>query len=441
MNTTAWVSRIRTLVHCWMEDHYHSALPRVALIAAEQTALAACRRAARLPVVRVAHGGERIAYATIQAALDDAQAGERIEIPAGVFVEQLTIRQPVVLQGAGQGQTIVQSPQADALVQSGDQWVDAIARASFAIVAIRTERSGMVVIRDLTIDGRDQGYLPSYYALGQAACYSFQGVAAWDSDVTLEGVTITRINEFDSTQLAIQAGSSGLAENVPVRHAGMRHNESVFVESCTCRHTFTMQHATISGFQQSAVLAWGAHQRVHLSHNRFEGRFATYHTAAHVIQLGCDLPAYADLCGVGGVIRNNRVVDLGRSWPMVVVRQVRLGEACAVALFGVDECLLEDNELFRRDIAPWVVGALPDGCYAHHGIVIKGLFSGSLRDNVISGFEVAVSDNGQLCAKTRYRFLHSNHLQHNGQAWQVIDLDIKGAAHARHEQLLEMLSW
>lgn len=438
MNTTTWVNRIRTLVDCWIED-YHVALPRVALSNREQVVVVndSYCHPVRLPVVRVTHAGERIAYATIQVALDAAQAGERIEVPAGVFVEQLTIRQPVTVQGAGQGQTIIQAPQADVLRQSGNDWVDALGRASFAVVAIRAVSTGMVVLRDLTIDGRDQGYLPAYYALGNARYYSFHGIAAWESDVTLQGITVTRINEFDNLQLATTQGS---ADNT-TRYAGMAHNESIFVESTTGIHTLTLQHSVVSGFQQSAVLAWGSQQRVSITDNVFQGRMATYHTAARVIQLGCHLVDYDQLSEVGGVICRNRIVDLGRSWPMVATRQERLGEACAVALFGVDECLLEDNELFRRDIAPWVVGALPDGCYAHHGIVIKGLFSGSLRDNVISGFEVAVSDNGQLCAKTRYRFLHSNHLQHNGQAWQVIDLDIKGAAHARHEQLLEMLSW
>lgn len=439
MNTMTWINRIRSWVDGWVED-YHVALPHVALANCEQVAVVhdSYCQPVRLPVVRVTHAGERIAYATIQVALDAAQTGERIEVPAGVFVEQLTIRQPVTVQGAGQGQTIIQAPQADVLRQSGNDWVDALGRASFAVVAIRAVSTGMVVLRDLTIDGRDQGYLPAYYALGNARYYSFHGIAAWESDVTLQGITVTRINEFDNLQLATTQGS---ADNT-MRYAGMAHNESIFAESTASIHTLTLQHSVVSGFQQSAVLAWGSQQRVSITDNVFQGRMATYHTAARVIQLGCHLVDYDQLGEVGGVICRNRIVDLGRSWPMVATRQERLGEACGIALFGVRECLLEGNQLVRQDSAPWLGGTLPDGCYANHGIVIKEKFSGSVQENTVSGFQVGIESSTTDLTLDMYKhFLQTNKLRHNGKPCRfqggASESDVK---RARHEQLLEMLS-
>ena len=439
MNTTAWMNKIRTLVHCWVEDH-HGALPRVVLADAAQAAIQVCRQAAaRLPIVRVTRSGERIVYLTIQAALDAAQTGECIEVPVGIFMEQLTIRRAVTLQGAGQGQTIIQAPCADLLVQSGDGWIDALGRDSFAVVAIRTLTNDSVVIRDVTIDGRDQGYLSAYYAAGRGQAYSFHGVAAWESDVTLEGVTITRIHECDQLQLASTQGVSEAGNSQ--RHIGMaHHNESIFVESCQQPHTLTLQHTTISNFQQSAVLAWGTHQRVCLSNNVFQGRLATYHTAARMVQLGCDRPECVDLCGVSGVISHNQFIDLGRSWPMSKHRQVHLGEACALALFTAKECAVEGNVLLRKDIPAWLAVALPDGCYAHHGVVLQGKFIGSLRNNEISGFEVAVAEHDVLCATARRRFLQTNDLQRNGKPW-VVTYHAGEVVRARQEQLSEMFFW
>jgi pectin methylesterase-like acyl-CoA thioesterase len=56
-------------------------------------------------------------FATIQAAIDAAGNGDTIEIGAGAYREQLTIvGKNVTIQGAGAGQTIIESPDAAALV-------------------------------------------------------------------------------------------------------------------------------------------------------------------------------------------------------------------------------------------------------------------------------------------------------------------------------------
>jgi nitrous oxidase accessory protein NosD len=49
-------------------------------------------------------------YTTIQAAITAATAGDRIEVCAGTFTEQLTVTKSVTIAGAGSGQTTIQAP-------------------------------------------------------------------------------------------------------------------------------------------------------------------------------------------------------------------------------------------------------------------------------------------------------------------------------------------
>ena len=70
-------------------------------------------------MLQFADGFHVLAGMSIQAAINAAHDGDTIFIAAGTFREQLTIDgKAVTLQGAGAGQTIIESPDAASLVSN-----------------------------------------------------------------------------------------------------------------------------------------------------------------------------------------------------------------------------------------------------------------------------------------------------------------------------------
>jgi hypothetical protein len=86
-------------------------------------------------------------FSTIQAAIDAAQSGARIEVRPGVYVEELVITKDVQLVGTGTGATIVKSPAA--LTSYGVHLPDG--RALTAVV--RVQHGAHVRISQLTVSG------------------------------------------------------------------------------------------------------------------------------------------------------------------------------------------------------------------------------------------------------------------------------------------------
>ena len=64
--------------------------------------------------------GQVQTYATIQEAVDAAVDGDIVLVSAGTFREQVTVSgKDITIQGAGAGQTIIESPDASSLVVNG----------------------------------------------------------------------------------------------------------------------------------------------------------------------------------------------------------------------------------------------------------------------------------------------------------------------------------
>ena len=103
----------------------------------------------------VGHGG----YATIQAAVDAATAGDTILIAAGHYREQVTISgKDITLQGAGVGQTIIESPNSAALVES---YHESNSGLPYRYSVVTVKDNSDVTITGVTVDGRDQGGIVS----------------------------------------------------------------------------------------------------------------------------------------------------------------------------------------------------------------------------------------------------------------------------------------
>ena len=103
-------------------------------------------------------------YCTIQAAVDDASAGDTVNIAAGTYDEQVVIGVSITLQGAGN--TTIIRPSAAAMLtslyelgtQGGALWNgDDLA----SIVLVENVGAAGVTISDLKIDGQDVDALPA----------------------------------------------------------------------------------------------------------------------------------------------------------------------------------------------------------------------------------------------------------------------------------------
>ena len=108
-------------------------------------------------------------YATIQAAVNAAVNGDTILIAAGTYRGQVSIDgKDITLQGAGVGQTIIESPDAAALVES---YHESNSGLPYRYSVVTVKGNSDVTITGVTVDGRDQGNISS-----APGAYNFSGV-------------------------------------------------------------------------------------------------------------------------------------------------------------------------------------------------------------------------------------------------------------------------
>ena len=85
--------------------------------------------------------------------------GDTIRLGAGTFIEQATITKGITMYGVDSIQTIIRAPLSADLVQTGGNWKNLKAQDVFAILGIKTGDASQVVIKNLKVDGFNQGYL------------------------------------------------------------------------------------------------------------------------------------------------------------------------------------------------------------------------------------------------------------------------------------------
>jgi hypothetical protein len=158
-----------------------------------------------------------LAGMSIQAAVDAAQDGDTILIAAGTFREQVTVSgKDLTIQGAGIGRTIIESPDAAALVANA---IDTSSGRPNKFAVITVTDNADVTIEGLTVDGRDQGAVPaSNYVTGSN--HDFLGIYVLNSDAHVDGVAVTRVANPISG-LATRVPSSMKAIRAPVEMPAM----------------------------------------------------------------------------------------------------------------------------------------------------------------------------------------------------------------------------
>ena len=176
-------------------------------------------------------------YATIQAAVDAAVNGDTILIAAGTYREQVSINgKDITLQGAGVGQTIIESPDAAALVES---YHESNSGLPYRYSVVTVKDNSDVTITGVTVDGRDQGGIAS-----APGAYNFAGVYVINSDADIDGIAVTNVRELNGGE------TSGNQRNHAVIVTGYARGAT--------RYHVEIENSTISNFQKTGIFANGA---------------------------------------------------------------------------------------------------------------------------------------------------------------------------------------
>ena len=216
-------------------------------------------------------------FATIQAAVDAATNGDSVLVAAGTYQEQVTVDgKDITIEGAGQGQTIIKSPDFGNLVSNiqnpGEDH-------TFTDALVGVENGGNITVKNLTIDGNNQGVI---YAVGSNGGGDLVGVEAVNSSVTVDNVHITGIEDVES---GILQGGQG--------------NKAIIVNDTNSTvQTATVTNSTIDNFQKDGILLEGTGLTVHVNNNAITGvGAAPTNIAQNLIEL--------DSGATGSITHNN----------------------------------------------------------------------------------------------------------------------------------------
>ncbi len=346
-------------------------------------------------------------YTTVQAAVAAALDGDVVNVAAGVYVEQVTITKGITLQGAGTDLTTIQAPAAASLVQSGGDWKNLKAQDVFAIIGVKS--AAPVTIRNLTVDGNNQGYLPDI-TYGDKTLYAFEGISIFNTNAQIDAVHVTRVRE-----LSTDYGNT--PENLPPvdypalpQPAGMNHNEGIMLEGSagSPASTVTITHSKVSEFQKTAILAWGPTLTVNIDSNTIQGYGATLYSTGNAIQIGSsDLTflggAYGDRRGTYATVTNNQILDLGLLIPPLgepgyYFNPGLYGPAGVLLWEAADGVTITGNTIASTLYQPsWhssVTSA--DGGWATQAISIYNSPNVVITDNVLSGLEIGVAEDSSV---------------------------------------------
>ena len=358
------------------------------------------------PSVALIHNATTNFFLEIQPAVNASVSGDTVLLGAGTYIEQVAITNAITLSGVDASSSIIQSPSTLQLGISGGNWTNLKAQAVYAIVAIKTQRAAAwAVVKNLTVDGNDQGYLPDTSAYPDKNSYTFDGISAFNSDVLIDSVNVTRVREISSDGGGSYVIPSGYASPQP---SGYNHNNSIFAESAlgAAAHTITVSNSVISKFQKTGILVWGPTLTVNISSNVIQGYGMTVWSTGNGIQIAStDLSsqggAHGNRTGTQGVIANNQVLGIGIVVPapgqISSYTNIGLGGSTAIMAWHAGPGLqISGNTITGCTNASWYNAILdPDGNgWANVGISTYLSDNPQIQYNAVSGFDSGIEDMG-----------------------------------------------
>lgn len=380
----------------------------------------------RLPsIAHLTHNGVTADFTSIQGAIDAAADGDTVTINAGTFREQLEISKNITLQGQGIGMTTIESPNAGQLSKAGwktlkDQWIYAVIRVKaaaeptpqpFLASAAGADNNKKVVIQNLTVDGRKQGYITAHD--GIADVYTFNGIAVRDTSALIDHVRVVDVRDTYSDYSGPPVAPLPASYVPQDQPSGANHNESILLEGAagTGVHEVTVQNSRIARFHKTGILAWGPTLKVDIHDNEIQGHGKTLYSTGNGIQISStDRSSYGgangDRRGTTGSVTNNRIYDFG----LVIPVPGNEGSYLNLGLYGPTGILLyeagdgfvvEGNTLTGPGIPAWHNSTTSnDGGYSNDGIGFTNVKDPVIRNNTVSGFGTGIVEGGAVTKTT-----------------------------------------
>nr|WP_321485466.1 T9SS type A sorting domain-containing protein [uncultured Draconibacterium sp.] len=354
-------------------------------------------------VINLVHDATTTQYPTIQQAVDASVTGDMVTLGTGTYIEQVTVTTGITIQGASTTETIVRSPLAANLTVNGG-WKTLKAQDVIAIIGIKTDDASQVTIKDLVVDGFDQGYLPDGTYPNKEA-YAFQGIGALNTNLIVDNVNVTGVRE-----LATDFGATIPAGYLPAdQPSGLNHNEAIFAESAISsgNHTLEVKNSYIEKFQKTAILAWGPTLEVNIHDNTIQGYGQTLYSTGNGIQiastdrtsLGGD---NGNRRGTTGIITNNQILGIG----VVIPEPGQDGSYLNLGMYGPsailpseagDNFVISNNTITRTPYQSWYNDYISnDGGFSNTAIAVYNSNNASVTGNTISGFDVAIAEIGAV---------------------------------------------
>ncbi len=342
------------------------------------------------------HNGEKDSFATIQEAVNASVDGDSVMLGEGTFREQVVITKNITLQGEGIDKTVIESPDSGDLEVSGGDWKTLKNTDSIAIIGVKTASEGTVTIKDLTVDGRNQGFL-SADKYPDVMAYAFQGIGAYNTNLTVDSVKVTKVRELASDYGYITVPSD-YPQDQP---SGMNHNENIFAESAegAGTHTLIVTNSIISKYQKTGILAWGPTLVVDINNNTIQAEKTLWNTG-NGIQIASTVFSGGDRRGTSGSITENTIEGIGLVIPEPGEPEsyLNLGQSGPTAILlyqAADKFKISGNTIIGQGVPSWHYhNTSENGGYGNDGIGIFFSSESKVKNNTISGFDLGIAEGG-----------------------------------------------
>jgi Ca2+-binding RTX toxin-like protein len=316
-------------------------------------------------------------YVHIQDAVNAAGDGDTIEIAAGTYREQVTVSgKSLTIHGAGTGQTIIEAPDAASLVVSATD-ANSSRPTKYAVITVTNNNNADVTISGLTVNGRDQGSIPS-----PPTNYDFLGIYVLNANADINGVAVTGTRELDGSDVS-----------------GIQRNHSILVTSHAVAgaHTVEIQNSTISNFQKDGIFVNGSTLTANIHDNTIVGTHTT-HTAQNGIQVGSLFGSVGtgDFNGTHATVNHNTITDIGNDGPP--------GSASGIIVFAGDA---SGVSITNNTVTGWVAAKADPANTGNNGIVFVDSNGGTATGNTISHFDYGLVELDQFGGHLATPFTHS----------------------------------